>query len=122
MQMPEILQGESLTRLIQGAAVGVIGTLFIGFKFMDWSLASAVEKTAQERSNSAVVAALAPQCAAKFQQSGEMAANLVLFNKESSWSRGSFIKKGGWSKFDGQTGVESDLADACATLISAAKA
>ncbi len=121
MQMPEILQGESLTRLLQGTAVGVIATLIVGFKFMDWSLASTAEKTAQDRSQAAVVTALAPLCAAKFQQSGEATANLVLFNKESSWNRGSFIKKGGWSKFDGQTGSDSELADACATLIGAAK-
>ncbi len=122
MQMPEILQGESLTRLIQGAAVGAIATLVIGFKFMDWSLASTADKAGEVRANAAVVAALAPLCAAKFQQSAELPANLVLFQKEPAWTRSSFIKKGGWSKFDGQTGVESDLAEACATLVSAAKA
>ena len=121
MQMPEILQGESLTRLIQGAVVGVAATMFIGFKFLDWSLASTAEKTAQDRSQAAVVAALAPICATKFQQANDVTANLVLFNKESSWNRGSFIKKGGWSKFDGQTGSDSEVADACATLIGATK-
>jgi hypothetical protein len=31
MQIPAILQGESLTRLMQGAAVGAIATIVVGF-------------------------------------------------------------------------------------------
>ena len=31
MQLPSILQGESLKRLLQGAAVGAVATIFVGF-------------------------------------------------------------------------------------------
>ena len=31
MQMPSLLQGESLTRLLQGAAVGAVATIVVGF-------------------------------------------------------------------------------------------
>jgi hypothetical protein len=31
MPLPAILQGDSLTRLLQGAAAGVVATLVIGF-------------------------------------------------------------------------------------------
>jgi hypothetical protein len=31
MQLPSMLQGESLKRLLQGAAAGAVATMFIGF-------------------------------------------------------------------------------------------
>ena len=31
MQVPSILQGESLKRLLQGAAVGAVATIAVGF-------------------------------------------------------------------------------------------
>ena len=36
MEMPAILRGDSLTRLLQGAAVGAVATLFIGFYWGGW--------------------------------------------------------------------------------------
>ena len=66
MQIPSILQGESLTRLLQGAAVGAVATIVVGFNWGGWSLGSTADKMAKEQSNLAVVAALAPVCADKF--------------------------------------------------------
>ncbi len=60
MQVPSILQGESLTRLLQGAAAGAVATMFVGFYWGGWSIASTADKMARERSELAVVAALAP--------------------------------------------------------------
>jgi hypothetical protein len=37
MQLPSILQGDSLTRLLQGAAAGAVATLVIGFNWGGWS-------------------------------------------------------------------------------------
>ena len=116
-----MLEGESLKRLIQGAAVGAIATMFIGFKFMDWSLASTAAKAADDKAHDAVVAVLAPICASKFQQASDVSVNLVAFNKESSWNRGSYIQKGGWATFPGQTSSNADLADACAKIVGDAK-
>ena len=56
MQVPSILQGESLKRLLQGA----VATIFVGFNWGGWSLGSTADKMAKERSELAVVAALAP--------------------------------------------------------------
>src|SRR5689334_22520072 len=66
MQVPSILQGESLKRLMQGAAVGAVATIFVGFNWGGWSLGGTANKMAEERSQLAVVAALAPVCADKF--------------------------------------------------------
>jgi hypothetical protein len=66
MQVPSILQGESLKRLLQGAAAGAVATMFVGFYWGGWSLGSTADKMAKERSEVAVIAALAPVCADKF--------------------------------------------------------
>jgi len=38
MQMPSMLEGESLKRLLQGAAAGAVATIFVGFYWGGWSL------------------------------------------------------------------------------------
>jgi len=40
MRLPAILQGESLTRLLQGLVVGAVATMVIGFNWGGWTLAS----------------------------------------------------------------------------------
>ncbi len=56
MQVPSILQGESLKRLLQGAAAGAVATMFVGFYWGGWSLGSTADKMAKQRSELAVVA------------------------------------------------------------------
>ena len=34
MQLPAMLQGDSLTRLVQGAAAGAVATMLIGFNYL----------------------------------------------------------------------------------------
>ena len=48
MQVPSILQGESLKRLLQGAVAGAIATIFVGFNWGGWSLGSTADKMAKE--------------------------------------------------------------------------
>ncbi len=50
MQVPSMLQGESLKRLLQGAAAGAVVTIFVGFYWGGWSLGSTADKMAKERS------------------------------------------------------------------------
>jgi hypothetical protein len=87
MQVPAILEGDSLTRLLQGVAVGAIVTLFVGFYWGGWSLGSTTEKIAKERSDAAVVAALAPICADKFRALPDSDAKTVALSKVDSWKR-----------------------------------
>jgi hypothetical protein len=46
------------------------------------------------RVNGAVVVALAPVCADKFQRAGEAMANLAALKKVDTWSQGEFVEKG----------------------------
>src|SRR5271169_5887860 len=67
MQTSAWYQGESLTRLLQGAAAGVIATLVLGFGWGGWMLGSTAKTLADSTANSAVVAAIAPICVDQFQ-------------------------------------------------------
>ena len=81
MQVPSILQGESLKRLLQGAAVGAVATMVVGFSWGGWSLGSTADKMAKEQSDLAVVAALAPVCADKFRALPDAEAKTVALSK-----------------------------------------
>ena len=87
MQMPASLQGESLTRLLQGAAAGAVATIFVGFYWGGWSLGSTADTMAKQRSELAVVAALAPVCADKFRALPDAEAKQVALAKVESWKR-----------------------------------
>ena len=93
MQLPSFLQGESLTRLLQGAAAGAVAIMFVGFYWGGWSLGSTADKMAKERSDLAVVSALAPVCADKFRALPDAEAKLVALSKVDSWKRGDEFPK-----------------------------
>jgi hypothetical protein len=66
VQLPSILQGESLTRLLQGAAVGAVATMIVGFYWGGWMLGSTAKKLATDETRSAIVTIAAPACAEHF--------------------------------------------------------
>ena len=120
MKLPPILQGESLTRLLQGAAAGAAIAMIVGFSWGGWQLNSTAEKTADQRATSAMVAALAPICVDKFQRAADAKAELIALKKTDSWERDSFVTKGGWATFPGSE-PNSDVAAACAKILSGDK-
>jgi hypothetical protein len=63
MQTPSILQGASLTRLLQGIAAGAIATLVAGFYFGGWVTGGTAKGMVQKSAETTVVSALAPICA-----------------------------------------------------------
>ena len=120
MQIPSILQGESLTRLLQGAAAGAVATMVVGFSWGGWSLGSTADKMAKERSNLAVVAALAPVCADKFRAQPDAAAKTVALSKVDSWKRAEEFSKE-LVTLPGETYPSSALVTACYALLMAPK-
>jgi hypothetical protein len=120
MQVPSMFQGESLTRLLQGAAAGAIVTIVIGFNWGGWSLGSTADKMAKEQSELAVVAALAPVCADKFRAQPDAAAKTVALSKVDSWSRSEQFPKE-FVTLPGETYPSSALANACYALLMAPK-
>ena len=120
VQVPSILQGESRKRLLQGAAVGAIATIVVGFYWGGWSLGSTTEKIAKERSELAVVAALAPVCADKFRALPDAEAKRVALSKVESWKRRDEFPKE-LVTLPGESYPSSALVDACYTLLLAPK-
>ena len=121
MPLPLILQGPSLTRLVQGAALGAIATMIVGFNWGGWSIESTAAKRADEASRSAVVAVLAPICVDKFQHSADVSNNLIELRKVSTYMQGSFVEKGGWATSPGSDKANSAVAQACATMLGSLK-
>ena len=120
MQLPAILEGESLTRLLQGAAAGAVATMVVGFYWGGWSVSSTADKMAKERSELAVVGALAPVCADKFRALPDADARKAALSKVDSWKRGDEFPKE-FVTLPGETYPSSTLVDACYTLLVAPK-
>jgi hypothetical protein len=118
MEMPALLQGDSLKRLLQGAVVGVAATVIIGFGWGGWTLESTAKTLAETTANSAVVAAIAPICVDQFQRSADASGNLVALKKVNTWEQGTYVEKGGWALMPGSKTVDSGVPQACATLLN----
>jgi hypothetical protein len=110
MQLPSILQGDSLTRLLQGAAAGAVATLVIGFNWGGWVTGGTAKEMTQKSVSSALVSALSPICV-------DSAANLIELKKVNSWQQGSFIEKGGWATMPGGEAPNSAVAESCASAL-----
>jgi hypothetical protein len=116
------VEGDTPKRLFQGLAVGVIGTLIIGFGWGGWNLGGTVEEKLETASRTSMVAALAPICADKFERAAKADNDLVVkLTAVDSWMRDDHLMKAGWATFPGG-GAEPDrsVASACADLLNTA--
>jgi len=125
MEVPSFLspfvEGDTPKRLFQGLAVGVIGTLIIGFQWGGWNLGGTVEKKLETASRTSMVAALAPICADKFERAAKADNDLVVkLAAVDSWQRDSHLMKTGWATFPGGAEPDRGVAEACATLLNTA--
>ena len=111
MQLPKLFQGESLTRLAQGAAVGAVATMIIGF---NWGS----ETNATTLVNAALVQAYGPVCIERFKDQPNVDAKWVELTKVDTWRRESYIKESGFATPPGSTSPNSAVADACADALS----
>jgi hypothetical protein len=118
MELPAFLQGESPTRLLQGAAAGAAATLIVGFYWGGWVTGGTAKDMTQRSTNAAVVAALSPICVDKFQHSAAAANNMTELKKVSSYQQGTFIEKGGWATLPGSDAANSAVAEACANMLN----
>jgi hypothetical protein len=123
MQVPSILQGESLTGLLQGIGIGVVATMFVGFYWGGWVTGGSAWQTAQREAKEAVVSALVPICVERFRQAADAQTKLIELKKISyAWDQGSFIEKGGWALMPGSNMADAGVARACAVALSSDKA
>ncbi len=119
MEVPSILHGDSLKRLLQGAVAGAAVAMVLGFNWGGWTLGSTVEKLVKEQAELAVVAALGPICVNQFRQAANASANLTELNKFNyAWDREAFVEKGGWATMPGSEKADSTVAKACAETLA----
>jgi hypothetical protein len=64
-----------------GGVIGVIGIMIVGFGWLGWTLGSTAESLAQERVNTALVAAFTPLCVEKFMTQPDAPVKLTEFQK-----------------------------------------
>jgi hypothetical protein len=118
MEMPVIFKGESLTRLAQGAAVGAVATMIIGFNWGGWVLGKTAENNATMLVNTALVKAYGPVCIERFKQQPNVEAKWAELTKVDTWRRESYIKDSGFATPPGSTSPNAAVADACADALS----
>jgi len=118
----KLLDDKSLLRILLGVVIGCAIATFVGFSGLGWTLESKAKDMAKANASAAVVEALAPICAEKFQSSADASKNKAALMKINSSEQASFIAQGGWAKFPGNnTSNNTAVADACARMISALK-
>jgi hypothetical protein len=98
---------------VWGAIIGSVATMIVGFSWFGWVLQTTAERMAQERSNTAVVAALSPSCVARFMAEPNATVKLAELKKIDSWRQREFIEAGGWATPRGQGAANSAVAEAC---------
>ena len=118
MEMPAMFKGESLMRLAQGASVGAIATMIIGFNWGGWVLGKTAENDAALRVNTALVQAYGPVCIERFKHQPNVEAKWVELTKIDAWRRDVYIKESGFATPPGSTSPNSGVADACAEALS----
>ena len=103
---------------IFGAIGGAVVLAIVGFTWGGWLTGSTAEKLATQRADTALVAAFTPYCVAKFKEDAGAAVQLTALKKLSSWEQGAYVEKGGWATMVGSTKPNSDVARACAEVLS----
>jgi hypothetical protein len=104
-----------------GAAGGAIALAIVGFTWGGWVTGGRADTDATQRADTAVIAALAPICVAKFQSAPDVSGNLAALKKAETWTQGDFIEKGGWASAAGSSKERvSAVARVCASSLAAA--
>ena len=96
-----------------GAAIGAIGMAIVGFSQLGWKTEGTAKQLAQERADTAVVAALVPFCVAKAQVDSQQAALANFRAEQSSYSRSDLVMKAGWATIGIAKSPNSTLAREC---------
>jgi len=112
MKVPAVLQGEALTRLVQGIAVGTVATMTIGFVWGGWVTGESARIMRAAAENSGRMSILVPLCVTQFTASDGAIAR---FRTTSVYSRESLVSE--VVKNVASTGMDYSLARACVSAI-----
>jgi len=104
-----------------GAASGAIVMAIVGFSQLGWKTAGSAEQLAQERADTAVVAALVPYCVAKAELDTQQVTLAKFHAEQSSYSRNDMVTKAGWATLGTAKFPDNALARACSEKLQTMK-
>ena len=113
----EKLNWEKIKSFTGNAIVGAIVISIVGFSWLGWVLESTANQNAKQMSEEAVMISLANICAYQASQDPGKDLKLKEMINQSSWIRGDYVKKQGWSTIAGKEEPENGVADKCAELL-----
>jgi hypothetical protein len=114
VQLPAMVRGESGKRLLQGAFLGAVATMLVGFVWGGWTLGSTSSKMAVVAADAARMEVLAPICVAHF---NAIDGALARFQATSGFSRDTLVRDS--MKTVGGTEMSWPLARECQKLLEA---
>ena len=113
----EKINWEKIKSFTGNAIVGAIVISIVGFSWWGWVLESTANQKAKHMSEEAVIVSLAEICVYQASQDPGKDLKFKELIKESSWTRGDYVIKQGWSTMAGEEEPESGVADKCAKLL-----
>jgi hypothetical protein len=121
MQLPSYLKGEQLKTHSFALVIGAVAAMAIGFGWGGWMLGSTAQKMANDKVNAEVVALYTPECVRHFEAQGNMPAHWAALKKaNANYDQQDFIEKAGFATPPGTKTPNDDVANACATKLTAA--
>ena len=106
---------------IWGAVGGAAALAIVGFTFGGWVTGGKAKDMAQQQTDKAVTAALAPICVDRFRHAKDADDNLGKLKAINySWEKGTYVSAGGWATMPGNAEPNSAVAQACAEVLTTA--
>ena len=103
---------------LYGAVAGAIALAIVGFAWGGWVTGGDAKHRAEAASQAAMVTALAPICADKFERAATADTTLITKLKAvDAWERDGYLTKAGWVTFPGNAKPDGDVAKECLNLL-----
>ena len=113
----EKLNWEKIKSFFWNAIVGAIIISIVGFSWLGWVTGGTAQQEAKQMSEEAVIVSLAEICVYQASQDPGKDLKLKELIKQSSWTRGDYVIKQGWSTMAGEEEPQNGVADKCAELL-----
>jgi hypothetical protein len=114
MKMPE-----HIGMRLWSAAIGAVALAVVGFTWGGWVTGGTAARDVAAATRSGTIAALAPICAERFRGQADAPLKTAELMKSGSWERGGIVAKSGFATSPGTASADSDVASACALLLTA---
>jgi len=102
-----------------GAIGGAVALAIVGFSWGGWMTGGSAAEAASQSARTAVIAALAPICAAQFRNGSDVASKLEELKALGGYKQADFVVSGGWATMPGSESPVSGVAASCVDILTA---